>query len=85
MFCNVERKNVVAFRDVDHTIYECPLDLRRAKAERNAYGYCYATVGAGFARMWQFPEPIVDALEHQFAPFDNTVYEPLAGVIHLAT
>ncbi|MFN5869492.1 MAG: CTP synthetase, partial [Akkermansiaceae bacterium] len=31
MFCNVEKKNVVAFRDVDHTIYECPLDLRRDK------------------------------------------------------
>jgi CTP synthase len=31
MFCNVERKNVVAFRDVAHTIYECPLGLRRDK------------------------------------------------------
>ena len=28
---------------------------------------------------------MVDALEHQFAPFENDVYEPLAGVIHLAT
>jgi HD-like signal output (HDOD) protein len=61
-----------------------PLDLRRAKAERQMFGYCYATVGAGFARMWQFPQPMVDALEHQYAPFDNNVYEPLAGVIHLA-
>lgn len=34
MFCNVESKNVVAFRDVDHTIYECPLDLRRDKIDR---------------------------------------------------
>ncbi|MGB1260896.1 MAG: CTP synthase [Akkermansiaceae bacterium] len=34
MFCNVESKNVVAFRDVDHTIYECPLDLRRDKLDR---------------------------------------------------
>lgn len=34
MFCNVEAKNVVAFRDVDHTIYECPLDLRRDKLDR---------------------------------------------------
>jgi CTP synthase len=34
MFCNVEAKNVVAFRDVDHTIYECPLDLRRDKIDR---------------------------------------------------
>jgi CTP synthase len=34
MFCNVESKNVVAFRDVAHTIYECPLDLRRDKIDR---------------------------------------------------
>jgi len=34
MFCNVEAKNVVAFRDVEHSIYECPLDLRRDKIDR---------------------------------------------------
>ncbi|MGE9266725.1 MAG: CTP synthase [Verrucomicrobiales bacterium] len=34
MFCNVQAKNVVAFRDVNHTIYECPLDLRRDKIDR---------------------------------------------------
>lgn len=62
-----------------------PLDMRRSKLERRELGYCYATVGAGFARMWHFPQPMVDALEHQYAPFENNVYEPLAGVIHLAT
>ncbi|NMM15415.1 MAG: HDOD domain-containing protein [Rhodoferax sp.] len=61
-----------------------PLDLQRAKVESWAFGFCYAQVGAGFARQWHFPQPIVDALEHQYAPFDNEVYEPLAGVIHLA-
>ena len=61
------------------------LDLRRARAERRQFGYCYAQAGAGLARQWHFPQPIVDALEHQYAPFDNEVYEPLAGVIHLAT
>lgn len=34
MFCNVQAKNVVAFRDVANTIYECPLDLRRDKIDR---------------------------------------------------
>ncbi|MGJ8677787.1 MAG: CTP synthase [Akkermansiaceae bacterium] len=34
MFCNVEKKNVVAFRDVDHTIYECPMNLRKDKLDR---------------------------------------------------
>ncbi|MDE2416273.1 MAG: HDOD domain-containing protein [Burkholderiales bacterium] len=61
-----------------------PLDLRRAKAERRHFGYCYATVGAGYARKWQFPQAMIDALEYQYAPFENNVYEPLAGVIHLA-
>lgn len=61
-----------------------PLGLNRATHERKLLGYCYASVGAGYARMWQFPQPMVDALEHQYAPFENHVYEPLAGVIHLA-
>jgi HD-like signal output (HDOD) protein len=61
-----------------------PLDLRRAAAERHHFGYCYSNVGAGLAGLWQFPQPMIDALEHQYAPFDNNVYEPLAGVIHLA-
>ncbi|MEO8118768.1 MAG: HDOD domain-containing protein [Rhodoferax sp.] len=62
-----------------------PLDLRRAKAETRIFGFCYAQVGAGFARQWHIPQPLVDGLEHQCAPFENNVYEPLAGVIHLAT
>lgn len=61
-----------------------PLSLKRASAECKLLGYCYANVGAGFARNWQFPQPIVDALEHQCAPFDNDVYEPMAGILHLA-
>ncbi len=34
MFCNVEARNVIAFRDVKHTIYECPLDLNQDKIDR---------------------------------------------------
>ena len=62
-----------------------PLDLHRAKLEHRFFGFCYAEVGAGFAKKWQFPSAIVDALAHQDAPFEDNVYEPLAGVIHLAT
>jgi HD-like signal output (HDOD) protein len=61
-----------------------PFGLKRAAAERKLLGYCYADVGAGFARNWQFPQPVVDALAHQYAPFDNGVYEPMAGILHLA-
>lgn len=34
LFCGVKRENVVAFRDVQHTIYECPLDLRKDRIDR---------------------------------------------------
>ncbi len=62
-----------------------PLDLHRARAETLSFGFCYAQVGAGFASQWHFPQAIVEALAHQDAPFEHDVYEPLAGVIHLAT
>lgn len=62
-----------------------PLDLRRAKIEQRILGYCYGNVSAGLAQRWQFPEVVVDALQHQSAPLDNNAYEPLAGVIHLAS
>ena len=34
MFCNVSPRNVVAFCDVKHSIYECPLDLGRDRVDR---------------------------------------------------
>ena len=61
------------------------LDLNRTMAEHRDFNFCFAQVGAGVARKWQFPQPIIDALAYQDAPFENHVYEPLAGVIHLAT
>lgn len=62
-----------------------PLSLKRAKAEHQLLGYTYAEVGAGFAKQWKFPLAIVEAIEHQRAPFDNKVYEALAGVLHLSS
>ncbi len=62
-----------------------PFDPRRGKIEQRIFGYCYGHVSAGLARRWQLPEVVVDALHHQAAPFDNNAYEPLAGVIHLAS
>ncbi|MCW1923251.1 CTP synthase [Luteolibacter arcticus] len=55
MFCNVEKKNVVAFRDVAHTIYECPLDLRRDKIDRLVVD----RIGLGHT-----PSPALDDWEH---------------------
>jgi HD-like signal output (HDOD) protein len=62
-----------------------PLDLARAAAERAAFGYTYAEVGAGMAEKWQFPPEMVSALANQLLPFEGEAYDPLAGLIHLAS
>ncbi|GAB2725121.1 hypothetical protein GCM10027019_00680 [Melaminivora jejuensis] len=61
-----------------------PLDLRRGLLEQHLLGFSYAQVSAGLARQWGLPQDVVDALRHHITPFDNEVYEPLAGVLHLA-
>lgn len=62
-----------------------PFDMKRAEVERSVLGYTYADVGAAFAQRWDFPEVIVKALRHQLVPFEGDIYEPLAGVIHMAS
>lgn len=58
---------------------------QRARAEHELLGYSYAQVGAGFARAWHLPEALVDTLEHQDAPFEREGYEPMAGILHVAS
>lgn len=72
-----------AMIDLDRSIPM--LDLKRARAERGLFGYSYADVGAALAREWKFPKKMINAIEHQVAPFENDVYEPIAGVIHIAS
>ena len=72
-----------AMIDLDRSV--SMLDLKRAAAERGLFGYSYANVGAALAREWNFPKKMINAIEHQNAPFDNDVYEPIAGVIHIAS
>jgi HD-like signal output (HDOD) protein len=62
-----------------------PLDLQRAQAEMSVFGYTYAQVGAGMAEKWQFPTNIVSALNNQISPFEGEAYDPLGGVLHLAS
>lgn len=61
------------------------LDLKRARAEKGLFGYDYADVGAALAREWRFPKRMIQAIEHQVKPFENDTYEPIAGVIHIAS
>ena len=62
-----------------------PLDLNRARAEMSVFGYSYAQVGAGMAEKWNFPTTIVSALNNQISPFDGEAYDPLGGVLHIAS
>ncbi len=61
-----------------------PFELKRARMERQVLGFCFTQITAALASQWHFPQSMVDALEYQHAPFENDVYEPLAGVLHLA-
>jgi HD-like signal output (HDOD) protein len=72
-----------AMLDLDRSIPM--LDLKRSRAERGLFGYSYAEVGAALAKEWRFPKKMIDAIQHQTAPFENDVYEPIAGVIHVAS
>lgn len=62
-----------------------PFDMKRAEVEQSTLGYTYADVGAAFAVKWEFPELIVKALKHQIVPFEGDIYEPLAGIVHMAS
>ncbi|WP_439114249.1 HDOD domain-containing protein [Hydrogenophaga sp.] len=62
-----------------------PLDLQRAAAEKAVFGYSYAEVGAGMIEKWQFPTTMVSALANQIEPFEGAAYDPLGGVLHLAS
>ena len=53
MFCNVEAKNVIAFRDVKNTIYECPLDLSQDKIDRIVCKILHLDVPAPDLTDWQ--------------------------------
>jgi HD-like signal output (HDOD) protein len=62
-----------------------PFDMKRAELERAVLGYTYAEVSAAFAVKWDFPQAIVQALQHQLVPFEGDTYEPMAGIVHVAS
>ncbi len=61
------------------------LHINRAEAEKALLGYSYGEVGAALAQEWQFPQPMINAIRHQAAPFAEGVNEPIAGVVHIAS
>jgi HD-like signal output (HDOD) protein len=62
-----------------------PFDMKRAELERSVLGYTYAEVSTAFAVKWDFPQAIVQALQHQLVPFEGDTYEPMAGIVHVAS
>lgn len=62
-----------------------PFDLNRGAVEKSRFGYTYADVGAGMVEKWQFPSEMVSALANQLEPFEGEAYDPLGGVLHLAS
>lgn len=59
-------------------------DLNRLAYEHKLLGFDSYAVSATFVEQWQFPENIVYAVKHIKAPFEDGVYDPMAGVLHMA-
>jgi HD-like signal output (HDOD) protein len=61
-----------------------PLDVRRLEAERQAFGYDYAQVGAELAARWKFPAVFSEAIRDFPQPLEHQPFNSMAGIIHLA-
>ncbi len=61
-----------------------PLDFRRARAERQRFGFCYTELSAVMVSQARLPQVVCDALANAHAPFESDACEPLAGVLYLA-
>lgn len=60
------------------------LHPNRARLEMQVYGYSYSQVSAALAGSWNLPPLMVQALLHLHAPMQQSQFEPLTGVLHLA-
>ena len=63
-----------------------PLDLQ-PRRRRDAPRWATPTPRSApaWSKSWQFPVEMVSALTNQLAPFEGEAYDPLAGVLHLAS
>ena len=56
----------------------------RIKAEQSRLGYDNNEVGSRLAKIWNFPDLIVDALAKQTTPMKSKPFSPYAAIIHIA-
>ncbi|EKE72417.1 HDOD domain-containing protein [Gallaecimonas xiamenensis] len=57
----------------------------RASAEQSLLGFTTADIGAELAQRWQFPEPVVAGLKHQFDPISSGSFSSEAALVFLST
>jgi HD-like signal output (HDOD) protein len=61
------------------------LDAGRAAYEQSTLGFHNGEVAAELAKMWNFPEPIVEALRYVPNPVAAKEFLPAAACVHLGT
>lgn len=60
-------------------------DMPLHKAEEQVIGFSNATLGGAMARRWNFPEPLVVAIEFQYNPEQAKEYKEIVAVIAIAS
>ncbi|MBV8209360.1 MAG: HDOD domain-containing protein [Burkholderiaceae bacterium] len=61
-----------------------PLSAQRPNTEKDRLGFDHAEAGAELARLWNFPEPIVEAIRAVPRPAAVTPPHGLAALVHVA-
>jgi HD-like signal output (HDOD) protein len=59
------------------------LDIGRAQLELDTFGFHYAQVSAELARIWNFPEPLIDALRYIATPLAAPEFSEAAAWVHM--
>lgn len=59
------------------------LDAQRAELETQTFGFDYAQVSAELARVWNFPQPLIDALRQVAQPLAWPEFSEAAGWVHM--
>jgi HD-like signal output (HDOD) protein len=59
------------------------LETGRAPLEAQTFGFHYGEVSAELARLWNFPQPLIDALRHIPAPLAAPDFSEAAAWVHL--
>jgi HD-like signal output (HDOD) protein len=61
------------------------LDAGRAQLEADTFGFHYADVSAELARVWNFPQTLIDALRPVPFPLAGAEFSEAAGWVHMGS